>query len=136
MEFLKFSLSGFDEFLIYFGLAIAFVAIYLFVYMKVTPYDELKLIRAGNSAAAASLSGSLIGFVLPLASAIQNAVHPWDMMLWALIALVVQILVYVLVRTTLLNVARRIPEGEVASGVMLGAVSIAAGLLNAACMTS
>ena len=135
MDFIKFSLSGFDEFLIYFGLAIAFVAMFLFVYMRLTPYAELKLIRSGNSAAAASLSGALIGFVLPLASAIQNSVHPWDMMLWSVIALVVQILVYILVRTTLLNVARRIPEGEVASGVMLGAVSVAAGILNAACMT-
>lgn len=135
MDFIKFSLSGFDEFLIYFGLAIAFVAAFLVIYTWVTPYDEFKLIRSGNSAAAASLAGALIGFVLPLASAIQHSVHPWDMMLWSLIALVVQILVYILVRTTLLNVARRIPEGEVASGVMLGAVSVAAGILNAACMT-
>jgi putative membrane protein len=135
MDFVKFSLSGFDEFAVYAGLAIVFVYVYLIVYMKLTPYDELQLIKDGNVAAAISLSGSLLGFSFPLASAIANSVHPWDMMLWALIALVVQLLVYVLVRRTLLNVSRRIPEGQVASGIVLGAVSVSAGWLNAACMT-
>lgn len=52
-----------------------------------------------------------------------------------MIALLVQLLVFVLVRFTLVNVTRRIPQGEVASGVLLGAVSVCAGILNAACMT-
>jgi putative membrane protein len=135
MEFLEFSLSGLDEFLVFFGLSVAFVAIFLVLYVKITPYHELKLIREGNTAAAASLSGALLGFTLPLASAIIHSVHPWDMMIWGVIALVVQLLVFVLVRFTLVNVTRRIPQGEVASGVLLGAVSVCAGILNAACMT-
>jgi len=135
MEFVKFSLEGLDEFLVFFGLAVAFVAIFLVLYVRITPYDELKLIREGNTAAAASLSGALIGFTLPLASSIVHSVHPWDMMIWGAIALVVQLLVFVLVRFTLVNVTRRIPQGEVASGVLLGAVSICAGMLNAASMT-
>ena len=135
MEFVKFSLEGLDEFLVFFGLAVAFVAIFLVLYVKITPYDELKLIREGNTAAAASLSGALIGFTLPLASSIVHSVHPWDMMIWGAIALVVQLLVFVLVRFTLVNVTRRVPQGEVASGVLLGAVSICAGMLNAASMT-
>lgn len=135
MDFLSFSLSGFDEFLVYFGLAIAFVAMFLFVYSLLTPYAEFKLIREGNVAAAASLSGALIGFSLPLASSIVNSVHPWDMMIWSVIALIVQLLVFLVVRFTMVNVARRIPQGEVASGVLLGALSVTAGILNAACMT-
>ena len=135
MDFVKFSLEGLDEFLVFFGLAVAFAAIFLVLYVKVTPYNELKLIREGNTAAAASLSGALIGFTLPLASSIIHSVHPWDMMIWGVIALLVQLLVFVLVRFTLVNVTRRIPQGEVASGVLLGAVSVCAGILNAACMT-
>ena len=135
MDFLSFSLSGFDEFLVYFGLAIAFVAMFLFVYSLLTPYAEFKLIREGNVATAASLSGALIGFSLPLASSIVNSVHPWDMMIWSVIALIVQLLVFLVVRFTMVNVARRIPQGEVASGVLLGALSVTAGILNAACMT-
>ena len=135
MDFIKFSLSGFDEFLIYAGLAIAFIYGYMIVYLWVTPYNELKLIKDGNVAAAISLSGSVLGFTLPLAAAIANSVHPWDMMLWALIAAIVQLLVYVAVRYTLLNVSRRIPDGQVATGIVLGAISVSAGILNAACMT-
>ncbi len=135
MEFIKFSLSGLDEFLTYFGLALAFVAAFLTIYVRVTPYREIALIREGSAAAAASLSGSLIGFVLPLASAITNAVHPLDMAIWAGIALVVQLLAYFVVRLLLPQLARDIPEGRVASGVFLGAASVGAGILNAACMT-
>ena len=135
MDFVKFSLSGFDDFLIYAGLAVAFIYGFMILYLLITPYSELKLIKNGNVAAAISLSGSVLGFTFPLAAAIANAVHPWDMMLWALIAAIVQLLVYVAVRYTLLNVSRRIPEGQVATGIVLGAISLSAGILNAACMT-
>jgi putative membrane protein len=135
MEFLKFSLSGFDDFLVYFGLAIAFVAAFLWIYLLVTPYKEIQLIRAGNAAAAWSLGFTLLGFSLPLAAAIIHSVNPWDMMLWAAIALVVQILVFVVVRLLLPEVTRHIQEGQVASGAFLGMLSLAAGVLNAASMT-
>jgi putative membrane protein len=135
MDFLKFSLSGFDEFLVYAGMSVAFVYVYMVIYLRLTPYDELKLIKEGNVAAALSLSGSVLGFTFPLAAAILNSVHPWDMMLWGLIAGVVQLLVYIAVRFTLLNVVRRIPDDQVATGIVLAAITIAAGILNASCMT-
>lgn len=135
MDFVKFSLSGFDEFLVYAGLSIAFLYTYMILYQWITPYDELKLIKDGNVAAAISMSGSVLGFTVPLAAAISHSVHPWDMMLWGVIAALVQLLVYVAVRFTLLNVSRRIADGQVATGIVLGAISVSAGILNAACMT-
>jgi putative membrane protein len=135
MDFVKFSLSGFDEFLIYFGMAIAYVALFLWVYTRITPYNEIQLIRAGNHAASWSIGFTLMGYSLPLAAAIIHSVHPWDMMLWAIIALVVQVLVFVVVRLILPDLTRHIAEGQVASGAFLGCVSLAAGILNAACMT-
>ena len=57
------------------------------------------------------------------------------MMLWAVIAAVVQLLVFVAVRFSLLNVVRRIPDGQIATGIVLAAISISAGILNAACMS-
>ncbi len=136
MEFIKLSLSGFDEFLAYFGLSLGFVAAFLAIYVRITPYREIALIRSGNTAAAVSLSGSLIGFVLPLASAIVHSVNAWDMALWAAIALVVQLLVYFAVRVLVPDVGRQIPDGKIAAGIFLGATSVAAGIINAACMTS
>lgn len=135
MDFVKFSLAGFDDFLVYAGLSVAFITAYMVVYLWITPYNELKLIKDGNAAAALSLSGSVLGFTLPLASAIVHSVHPWDMMLWGLVAAAVQLGVYAAVRYSLLNVTRRIPDGQIASGIVLAAISVSAGILNAACMT-
>jgi putative membrane protein len=135
MDFIKFSLSGFDEFLIYAGLAVVFIYAYMILYLWLVPYKELKLIKDGNVAAALSLSGSVLGFTVPLAAAIIHSVHPWDMMLWGVIAAAVQLFVYVAIRYTLLNVVRRIPEGQVATGIVLATISVSAGILNAACMT-
>ena len=135
MEFLKFSLSGFDDFLIYFGLCVAFVIVFLRIYITLTPYSEIKLIREGNAAAAWSLGFTLMGFCLPLASAVVHSVNPWDLMLWALIALLVQVVSYLVVRALLPDLPKHIQEGQVASGAFLGCVSLAGGILNAACMT-
>jgi putative membrane protein len=135
VEFLKFSLAGFGSFLLYFALAVAFVVLYLAIYVRVTPYREFALIREGNAAAAASVSGSLLGFVLPLAAAVIQSVNALDMAVWAVVALVVQIVVYLVIRALMPGIVRHIPEGRVGAGVVLGAVSLAAGILNAACMT-
>ena len=135
MNFLNLSLQGLDEFLVYFGLCIVFVALFLAIYVRITPYREIALIREGNSAAAASLSGALIGFVLPLAAAVENSVNPYDLAIWASVALAIQLLVYGAVRLTLPDIGRHIPEGKTASGVFLGSLSLAAGILNAASMS-
>ena len=135
MDFLAFSLSGLDEFLSYFGLSLLFVALFVAIYVHVTPYHEFALIREGNAAAAASLSGTLLGFILPLAASIVNSVHPYDMAIWAGIALVTQLAVYGAVRLVIPDIGRHIPEGKAASGIFLGAVSLGAGMLNAASMT-
>ena len=132
MEVLKLSLQGLDEFLVYFGLCLVFVALFLAIYIRVTPYREIQLIREGNSAAAASLSGALIGFVLPLAAAVEHSVNPYDLAIWATIALAVQLLVYAATRLVLPDVGRDIPAGKVASGVFLAAISVGAGILSAA----
>jgi putative membrane protein len=48
---------------------------------------------------------------------------------------VVQLLVFVIARITLPNIAKDIPAGKEASGIFLGAISIGAGVLNSACMS-
>ncbi len=129
------SFAGFDDFLIYLGIASVLLAIFIAIYLRITPYREIKLIREGNTAAAFSLSGTIIGMVLPLASALEFSVGIIDLAVWATIALVVQILVFIIARIALPNIVQDIPEGKQASGIFLGAISIAAGLLNAAAMT-
>lgn len=100
-----------------------------------TPYREFELIKTGNPAAAWSLGGALLGFVVPLASAVINSVGFLDMLLWGAVALGVQIMVYLLVRQIFKGLAAAIEEGMAAKGTFLAACSLAVGILNAACMS-
>jgi putative membrane protein len=129
------SLAGLPSFLFYFATAIGLLLLFLLAYIFITPYREIALIRAGNAAAAASLSGAMLGFVLPLASAIAHSVSLPDMAVWGLIAMIIQLLVYLAARLLMPDLVRDIPAGKIATGVFLGALSVAIGILNAACMS-
>src|ERR1022692_1489814 len=88
------SLAGLPAFLVYFCTALVAVVAYLFVYTRVTPHDEFKLIRDNDPAAAIALGLSLLGFVLPVVSAIAHSANIVDCLIWSVIALIVQIIVY------------------------------------------
>jgi putative membrane protein len=128
------SIRYFDDFLIYFGIALALLFAFTFIYIKVTPYKEMELIRAGNKAAAISLSGAMLGFAMPLASTVVNAVNLVDLLLFAVLATVVQLVVFVFVRMLMPNLGSAIEGGDVAKATFLAAVSLAVGMLNAAAL--
>ena len=128
------SLAGLPAFLVYFCTALVAVAAYLFVYTRVTPHDEFLLIRDNNPAAAIALGLSLVGFALPLVSAIAHSANVWDCLIWGMIALIVQIVVFFIVKIPVPNLSQRIASGELAAAIWLGLASLAAGALNAASM--
>jgi putative membrane protein len=130
------SLAGLPAFLLYFALGLGLLVVFLAVYLAVTPYKELALIRAGNTAAAISLSGAVIGFVLPLGRAITQSVSALDMVAWGGVALVVQVVVFFLVGRLVPRFAQAVAEGRVAGATFLAALAVAVGILNAAAMTS
>ena len=130
------SLVGLPWFLAYVATALVLTLIYVVIYMWVTPHPEIKLIRENNLAASLAFAGSLVGFSLPLASAIASSVALVECAVWGLVAIVVQIGVFYLVRLPIPKISERIENGEVASGLWLGAASLTGGILNAACMTS
>ena len=78
---------------------------YLFVYTRVTAHNEFDLIRDNEPAAAIALGLSLLGFVLPLVSAIAHSANVMDCLIWAVIALIVQIIVYFVVRIPVPNLS-------------------------------
>jgi putative membrane protein len=129
------SFAGFDDFLVYLAVSLALVAIFTAIYVRITPYREFALIREGNMAASFSLSGALLGFIVPLASTVQHSVGLADMAIWGLIAMVVQIAAFVVVKILVPSITRDIPEGKGAQGFFLGALSLGVGILNAACMS-
>ena len=114
--------------------AIFSVVVYLFVYTRITPHDEFKLIRDNDPAAAIALGLSLLGFTLPLVSAIAHSANIFDCMIWALVALIVQVVVYFVIKIPVPNLSAKIAAGELAPAIWLGLSSLAAGALNAASM--
>jgi putative membrane protein len=129
------SLQGLPAFIAYFCLTVVAVIAYLAVYMRITPYNEFDLIRSNVPGAAVALGLSLLGFALPLASAVAHAANLVDCAIWAVIALIVQIGVFFAIRIPVPDLSRRIAAGEMASAIWLGLASLTAGLLSAASMT-
>jgi putative membrane protein len=117
------SLAGLPAFLLYFCTAIIAVIAYLLVYTRVTPHNEFQLIRDNDPAAAITLGLSLVGFSLPVVSAIAHSANVVDCLIWSLIALAVQIAVYFLVKIPVPNLSTRIAQGELASAIWLGLAS-------------
>ena len=134
MYFLSYFYSV-PSFLLYFSVAMLLLGIFLVIYTWITPHDEFALIRTGNATAAITLGGAIIGFALPVASVVTNSLNIIDMGIWGLIALFVQVLLYLVLRWTFPYFPKMISEDKLGIGVFSASLSIAVGLLNAACMT-
>ena len=93
-----------------------------------------RVLHSADPAAAIALGLSLLGFVLPVVSAIAHSSNVVDCLIWSAIALIVQIVVYFIVRIPVPNLSGRIAAGELAPAIWLGLASLAAGALNAASM--
>lgn len=129
------SLANLPAFFAFFAVCTLMVAAFLAAYTALTPYHEWRLIKEGNVAAAASLGGALVGFCLPLANIVSHSNLLLDVVVWGIVALVVQLLAWFVVDRLMPGTRDRVRRNEAASGVFLGATSLAAGIVNAGCMS-
>lgn len=125
------SIDGLANFGLFMAAAIAFLVVFTFVYTKFTPYDEMELIKDGNNAAASALGGAMIGFALPLFSVMSSTADILDLLIWGAIALVIQLVVFVVVRKFMPTIVDNIIGGQTSSGVFLGACAIVLGIITA-----
>lgn len=128
-------LQTFDHFIIYLGTSLVLFLIGTFIFKLVTPYSERALIKNGNVAVSLKLLGKMAGLVVVLQSAIRSAINLVDLAIWALVAIIVQIILhlvieYVFTRNT--NLAKEVEKGNVAVGLFLGGISVLVGLIVAA----
>ncbi|WP_312983865.1 DUF350 domain-containing protein [Atlantibacter sp.] len=126
---------GLSAFCTYFFIGVGMVAMFLFIYTRITPHNEWQLIKNDNLAAALAFSGSILGYMIPLSSAAINAVSVPDYLIWGLVALIVQLLVYGCVRMYMPKLSEKIINGNLAAGLFMGTAALAGGIFNAACMT-
>ncbi|WP_333607978.1 DUF350 domain-containing protein [Arsukibacterium sp.] len=129
------SLAGLPSFIMYFVLSAVLLMAFIRLYSWVTPHDEFALIRANNPAAAVAFAGAIIGFSLPLSSAITHSMSLLDCAIWGAVALLVQVLTFFVSRLAVKQLPQRITAGDMAVGIFSAGCSVTVGMLNAACMT-
>lgn len=126
--------AGLPDFLLYFATCLGLLAAFLALYTLALPGDEWGQIRQGNVAAGIVLGSAMIGFCLPMASAVIHSSGLADMIVWAAIALVVQFAAVAAMRLVRRGATHSIVEGNVAEATLHGAGALALGLLSAACL--
>ena len=119
------------NYLLHLATAVAMVMVFFYLYTRMTPYDEVTLIRGGNHAAALALGGALIGFALPVASALLHTPDYLNFLGWGGGAMLIQVLVFHVTTRALSMTKDQIEADNSAFGGLLGAISIAIGLINA-----
>jgi putative membrane protein len=123
-------------YLAFLGTAVALLAAALTIYLFITPYHEIRLIRQGNSAAAVSFGGTAIGMALVLYSTASSTFDVLELAIWGGLGLVGQVIVFLIVTLLLPDLKKGLDEDKLAYGILLGALSIAMGILNAGALST
>ncbi len=110
------------------------VILFLILYMRTTPQEEVKLIREGNTAAAVGLAGVILGFAIVLARSLAISNDFVEIVIWGIVAMFVQVGGHLLVRLMFPDFQAEIEKGSMPAAVMLATTGIVLGLLSAASM--
>ena len=128
-------LAGIPFLLSHFGVTVLMLVIGVFIYMLITSHDERKLIREGNTAAAVSLAGAILGLAIPLAFCMASSVNVYDIVIWGIVTLVIQLATFWIIDIWLRDLSKRIEEGQVGTAILLVSVKLAVASINAAAVS-
>jgi putative membrane protein len=107
----------------------------LAIYIWLTPYRELKLIREGNVAAAITLSGQMLALAIPLGGMLAHSVSLADILLWGIVAVLLQLIAFAAAAILLRDLPKAIERGDIGPALVLATAQIVAGIFNAAAMS-
>lgn len=123
------------NYLIHLLSAFAAIGVFTVIYTKVTPFDEIALIRKGCVAAALSFSGATLGFALTVASSILHSDNYYMFLMWTGFAAIAQIVTYAFISRVMPHLNDDLSNNNVAMGALMGALSLIVGIVNAACLS-
>jgi putative membrane protein len=126
--------QGLPMMLLQFGLVLVLLIIGIVIYMLVTPFHERELLRRGNAAAATVLGGALVALAIPLAALLATTGALLDILVWGVVAVVLQLVTVMVVSLLLRGMRTMIEAGQVAAAIPLVAAQLSIALLNAAAM--
>lgn len=123
---------GLPVFLGHFGVALLMLGIGVVLYLLITPVNEYRLIKEGNTSAALTLGAAMLGISISLGAALAGSVNLWDIVIWGSVAILLQLAVFFLVDRVLSNLAHRIRADEMSAALILASTKLSIALLNAA----
>ena len=126
--------NGLPELLLHFVTVLILWAIGVGIYTILTPYHERDLIERGNSAAGIVLAGAIVAIALPLAALLATTGDVIDILVWGVIAVVLQLVTMAVVSLALRGLKRLVEADNMAAAMIVAAAQIAVALLNAAAM--
>jgi putative membrane protein len=126
--------SGLPVLLGQFAVTLLLLGLGIVVYMWLTPFNERRLIREGNSAAGIVVLGTLLALSLPLAATLASSLVVLDILVWGLVALVIQLLAFVVAARLMRELPRMIEAGNVAAALVVVGIQLAIAILNVGAM--
>jgi putative membrane protein len=124
--------NGFPLALLQAGVTAVMLVFGAALYALLTPHKEITLIREGNSAAALSFAGVLIGLTIPLCTALTTSTSLLEIGLWGVGAIFVQLLIFRLTDFMLHGLPQRIQDGEMSAAILLFGAKVATALILSA----
>jgi putative membrane protein len=126
--------TGLPTLILHFAIAGALLAAGVTLYNLITPFNERRLIADGNTAAGIVFAGVLIGLAIPLGTSLAYSAATLDVLVWGAVAVILQLVAYVVAASFLGNLRRMIEGGNVAAAYWLAGIQISVALLNAGAM--
>ena len=124
--------QGFPDFLLMTGTAGILLLVASTIYILLTPWKELALVRGGNGAAGLALAGAIAGLAIPIASCLASSLTLIDLLLWGSVSLLLQLLTYRIVDMILRDITERIQNDEAGAAIVLIAAKLSIAMLLAA----
>ena len=126
--------SGLPKLIIQFVTCAVLLAIGVAIYVRVTPFREREMVEHGNAAAGTMLAGAILALAIPLAAMLATSGTFLDVLVWGIVALILQLITLGVVALVMRNFRTMIEGGNIAAAVTLAGAQISVALLNAAAM--
>ena len=113
---------------IYYFLVLGVVSIVcMWIFEKITPYNDFELIRNGNSAVAIQFAGKILGITYIMSTAVDTNNSLLGAAIWGIIGFILMIIGYFIfeMATPKLEVRKEIEKGKVSVGIIAAAISLA-----------
>lgn len=127
--------AGFPVLLLHFLVTVTMLAVGVVIYLWMTPYPELELIRNGNIAAAISLGSAILSLAIPLAFSMSVSVNVIDIIAWGLVTLAILLIVYRVIDFLMKDLPKRIEDGEMGPALLLASVKLGVAAITAAAVS-